>query len=399
MTFVPSTLTLIGRDLPLFDADITANATALNDVVAHASFLVLGGAGSIGQAVVKEIIQRRPKKIHVVDISENNLVELVRDIRSQYGDIGESFKTYALDIGSTEFDAFFDHDGHYDYLVNLSALKHVRSEKDPYTLMRMLNVNIFNTQKTLKLAINKNIKHYFCVSTDKAADPVNVMGASKKIMEWVLMQYSKKISISTARFANVAFSDGSLLCGFEHRLRKKQPIVAPNDIQRYFLTPEEAGQLCLMACIFGKNRELYFPLPSDNMALTTFPEIAKNVLKAHGYHVHSCTSEDDARQLIKTLPQQGKWPCLFNESNTTGEKPIEQFYTDTETPEYSTYKTIGILHNSATVNTEHLNIFEQTISALQLRGQWTKNDILAAITTLLPTFKHYETGQHLDSKM
>ena len=244
-------LKLIGRKEPLFDVDISTNAKKINSIVEESSFLVIGGAGSIGQAVVKEIFKRNPSKLHVVDISENNMVELVRDIRSNYGYIAGDFRTFSLDIGSLEYDAFIKSDGKYDYVLNLSALKHVRSEKDPFTLMRMIDVNVFNTIKTIKQSIENGTKKYFCVSTDKAANPVNMMGASKRIMELFLMRESKKISISTARFANVAFSDGSLLHGFNQRIQKKQPIVAPNDIKRYFVTPQESGELCLMSCLLG----------------------------------------------------------------------------------------------------------------------------------------------------
>jgi len=251
-------LNLIGRETEIFKDDLIAKEKELIHIINNSSFLVIGGAGSIGQAVTKEIFKRKPKKLHVVDISENNLVELVRDIRSSFGYIDGEFNTYALDIGSIEYDAFINSDGKYDYVLNLSALKHVRSEKDPFTLMRMIDVNIFNTCKTIEQSIANGVKKYFCVSTDKATNPVNMMGASKRIMELFLVKYSDKINISTARFANVAFSDGSLLHGFNQRINKKQPIVAPNDIKRYFVTPQESGELCLMSCIFGENGDVFF---------------------------------------------------------------------------------------------------------------------------------------------
>jgi len=250
-------LKLIGRNQELFNKDIEKHESELQKIVSSSKFLVIGGAGSIGSATTKEIFKRNPKKLHVVDISENNMVELVRDIRSSFGYIDGDFQTFALDIGSIEYDAFWNADGDYDYVLNLSALKHVRSEKDPYTLMRMIDVNIFNTDKTIQQSIDKGVKKYFCVSTDKAANPVNMMGASKRIMEMFLMRRSKEINISTARFANVAFSDGSLLHGFNKRIEKKQPIVAPNDIKRYFVIPKESGELCLMSCIFGENRDIF----------------------------------------------------------------------------------------------------------------------------------------------
>ena len=278
-----NTLQLIGRTEQLITKDINSNKNKLSEIVSSSTFLVIGGAGSIGQAVTKEIFKRNPLKLHVVDISENNMVELVRDIRSSFGYIEGDFQTFALDIGSEEYDAFIEADGKYDYVLNLSALKHVRSEKDPFTLMRMINVNIFNTDKTIKQSIDKGVKKYFCVSTDKAANPVNMMGASKRIMEMFLMRRSKEIDISTARFANVAFSDGSLLHGFNQRIMKMQPIVAPNDIKRYFVIPEESGQLCLMSCIFGENRDIFFPKLSESLHLITFADIAVKYLNELGY--------------------------------------------------------------------------------------------------------------------
>ena len=251
-------LNLIGRKEELFEEDVNQYDRELKKIVSSSSFLVIGGAGAIGQAVVKEIFKRNPKKIHIIDISENNLTELVRDIRSSFGYIDGEFKTFALDIGSVQYDSFIKSDGQYDYVLNLSALKHVRSEEDAYTLMRMVDVNIFNTDKTIKQSIKNSTKKYFCVSTDKAANPVNLMGASKRIMEMFLMRRSKDINISTARFANVAFSDGSLLHGFNQRINKRQPIAAPSDIKRYFVTPKESGELCLMSCILEKTEKSFF---------------------------------------------------------------------------------------------------------------------------------------------
>jgi len=297
-------LSLIGRQRKLFRNDINDCKEKLYTEILRSSFLVLGGAGSIGQAVTKEIFKRNPKKLHVVDISENNMVELVRDIRSSFGYIEGDFQTFALDIGSLEYEAFIEADGKYDYVLNLSALKHVRSEKDPFTLMRMIDVNVFNTDKTLLQSIEKGTKKYFCVSTDKAANPVNMMGASKRIMEMFLMRRSKDIKISTARFANVAFSDGSLLHGFNQRIQKKQPIVAPNDVKRYFVTPQESGELCLMSCIFGENRDVFFPKLSKELHLISFADIAIKYLKELGYEPYLCENEEEARELMKTMPDQ-----------------------------------------------------------------------------------------------
>lgn len=392
-------LSLIGRFDELFAVDIARSEEMLSGIVSKSRFLVLGGAGSIGQAVTKEIFKRNPQKLHVVDISENNMVELVRDIRSSFGYINGDFKTFALDIGSIEYDAFIKADGKYDYVLNLSALKHVRSEKDPFTLMRMIDVNVFNTDKTIQQSIDAGVKKYFCVSTDKAANPVNMMGASKRIMEMFLMRKSERISISTARFANVAFSDGSLLYGFNQRLQKRQPLVAPNDIKRYFVTPQESGELCLMSCIFGENRDIFFPKLSEALHLITFADIAVKYLKQRGYEPHLCASEDEARELAKTLPEQGKWPCLFTESDTTGEKDFEEFFTENEELDMARFENLGIIKNEPLYQPELLSLFETKIGQMKATREWTKEQIVDLFFAMIPDFGHKETGKYLDSKM
>jgi len=392
-------LNLIGRNKPLFEEDILLHENGLNEKISGSSFLVLGGAGSIGQAVTKEIFKRKPLKLHVVDISENNMVELVRDIRSSYGYIDGDFKTFALDIGSLEYEAFIKSDGKYDYVLNLSALKHVRSEKDPFTLMRMVDVNVFNTDKTLLQSIENGTKKYFCVSTDKAANPVNMMGASKRIMEMFLMRRSKDIKISTARFANVAFSDGSLLHGFNQRIQKKQPIVAPNDVKRYFVTPQESGELCLMSCIFGENRDVFFPKLSEKLHLISFADIAVKYLEQMGYEPYLCENEEEARELVKTLPDQKKWPCLFTGSDTTGEKDFEEFFTDKEILDLERFQNLGIIKNELKLENELLQFFEESIAGFRTSKNWTKEEIVALFHKMIPDFGHKETGKYLDSKM
>ncbi|MBW8242633.1 UDP-N-acetylglucosamine 4,6-dehydratase [Muricauda oceani] len=392
-------LSLIGRKNELFGEDIKAHEEILLQKIINSSFLVLGGAGSIGQAVTKEIFKRNPKKLHVVDISENNLVELVRDIRSSLGYIDGDFSTYALDIGSDEYDAFIASDGKYDYVLNLSALKHVRSEKDPFTLMRMINVNIFNTDKTIRQAIEGGAKKYFCVSTDKAANPVNMMGASKRIMELFLMYRSENISISTARFANVAFSDGSLLHGFEKRISKKQPLVAPTDIKRYFVTPKESGELCLMSCIFGENRDIFFPKLSEELHLITFSEIAEKYLISRGLSPILCESEEEARNLAKSLPNNNQWPCLFVSSDTTGEKDFEEFFTKNETLDMNRFINLGVIKNKAGHDVEKIRLFEKSIAEMKSKGGWSKEQIVSLFHQMIPGFGHLEKGKYLDSKM
>lgn len=392
-------LSLIGRNKELFSNDISNTNEELLKIVQESSFLVLGGAGSIGQAVTKEIFTRNPQKLHVVDISENNMVELVRDIRSSFGYIDGDFQTFALDIGSLEYDAFIKADGKYDYVLNLSALKHVRSEKDPFTLMRMIDVNIFNTDKTIQQSIANNSKKYFCVSTDKAANPVNMMGASKRIMEMFLMRQSKSIPISTARFANVAFSDGSLLHGFNQRIQKKQPIVAPNDVKRYFVTPQESGELCLMSCIFGENRDVFFPKLSEKLHLISFADVAVKYLEQLGYEAYLCGDEEEARSLVYTLPVQGKWPCFFTESDTTGEKGFEEFFTEEETLDLEKFQNLGVIKNALNIEEDKLLLFEQGISEMRATGSWSKSKILDLFHKMIPDFGHKETGKYLDSKM
>ena len=399
-----SILNLIGRTKELFINDIANNDEELQNIVSTSTFLVIGGAGSIGQAVTKEIFKRNPKKLHVVDISENNMVELVRDIRSSFGYIDGDFQTFALDIGSLEYDAFIKADGKYDYVLNLSALKHVRSEKDPFTLMRMCETNIFNTDKTIKQAKENGTKKYFCVSTDKAANPVNMMGASKRIMEMFVHRNSQEMKVSMARFANVAFSDGSLLHGFNQRIQKNQPIVAPNDIKRYFVTPQESGELCLMSCIFGENRDIFFPKLSENLHLISFADIAVKYLENLGYEPYLCKDEDEARNFFiqnSKLNNQNlkQWPCLFTASDTTGEKDFEEFFTDNETLDMKRFENLGVIKNEANFDEELLQSFESTIKEYKENLSWTKEEIVKEFFKLIPDFGHKETGKYLDGKM
>ena len=397
-------LKLIGRDKELFNEDIKKYESELQKIISNSSFLVIGGAGTIGSATAKEIFKRNPKKLHIVDISENNLVEVVRDLRSSLGYIDGEFKTFALDAGSDIYDSFIKTQK-YDYILNFSALKHVRSEKDIFTLMRMIEVNILNTEKTLLQSIQNNTKKYFCVSTDKATNPVNMMGASKRIMELFLMRRSLQIDVSTARFANVAFSDGSLLHSFNERLEKNQPIVAPNDIKRYFVTPKESGELCLMSTIFGENRDIFFPKLSEDLHLISFADIAVNYLKMKGYEPYICKSEAEAREFFlnpqpSTLNSQLKyWPCLFTKSDTTGEKDFEEFYTDTNIIDWDKFSGIGVIKNQAEFNNQKLEYFLYIIKNLRKNGEWNKKEIVELFEYMLPEFTHLEKGKYLDEKM
>jgi FlaA1/EpsC-like NDP-sugar epimerase len=394
-----SILSIIGRTEPLFSADIAKHAKELSSLVSSSSFLVIGGAGSIGFAVALEIFKRGPRLLHVVDISENNMVELVRDIRSSLGYIGGEFATFAIDCGSDIFDSFINNGPGYDYVLNLSALKHVRSEKDLYTLMRMIDVNIFNTNKTALQARQKGAKKYFCVSTDKAANPVNMMGASKRIMEMFLMRRSLELPVSTARFANVAFSDGSLLYGFNRRMEKGQPLAAPNDVRRYFVTPQESGELCLMSCLFGENRDIFFPKLDYDHNLITFSEIAERYLASQGYEPVQCATEEEARKRVEELKKEKKYPVYFFKSDTTGEKDFEEFYTDNEKLDMSRFQSIGVIKNDANYDDQKLALFKKTIEELRIREDWTRTELIDLFNQIIPEFEHKETGKFLDGRM
>jgi len=392
-------LEIIGRSAPLFDADVRRHEARLGELVAGGRFLVIGGAGSIGQAVTREIFRRRPRALHVVDISENNMVELVRDIRSTLGYIEGDFSTFAIDCGSAEFDAFIGAAEGYDYVLNLSALKHVRSERDPYTLMRLVRVNVLNTVSTLAAARAKGASKYFCVSTDKAANPVNMMGASKRIMEMFLMRESLDTPISTARFANVAFSDGSLLHGFNQRFTKRQPLSAPCDVRRYFVTPQESGELCLMSCLLGENRDIFFPKMSDALRLTKFSDIAVRYLQGLGYEPFECASEDEARGRAAELIPQRRWPCYFFSSDTTGEKDFEEFFTDREDLDMARFDAIGVIRNRAEFDGRILGVFIEEIQGMLRRGAWTRGEMINLFNRMIPEFNHRETGKFLDARM
>ena len=391
-----TSLSFLNRDTELFDTDVNLSKKILINLISKSNILIIGAAGTIGKSTVKEIIKFFPKKIHAVDISENNIVELVRDVRSSSDFTQTDFKTFALDCGSKEFEYFVDKEGPYDYVLNLSALKHVRSEKDQFTLMRMINLNIFNSIKILHLT---KPKKYFCVSTDKATNPINMMGASKAIMEKFLFRESLKFKISMARFANVLFSDGSLLHGFNQRFLNQQPFSVPNDIQRYFITQKESGQLCLMSSFLGDNRDIFFPKINNNLKLIKFTDLAILYLELKGYEVYICNSENEAREMCKELISKKKWPCYFFKSDTTGEKTEEEFYTKSEKLNMDKFQNIGIIKNKAVYDDLALKDFENKINFFQKNLSWSRADLIQMFSSILPNFDHYETGKYLDEKM
>jgi FlaA1/EpsC-like NDP-sugar epimerase len=392
-------LSLIGRSQPLFGEDLARHGAAMDDAVRDGRFLVVGGAGSIGSAVVRELFRRQPRVLHVVDISENNLAELVRDIRSSMGYIEGDFRAFALDCGSAEFDAMLAAHGPYDYLLNFSALKHVRSEKDPFTLMRMIRVNVLNTDKIVAKAIEMRARKHFCVSTDKASNPVNMMGASKRIMEMFLMRRSGQIPVSTARFANVAFSDGSLPHSWTIRMSKRQPLAAPDDVRRYFVTDTEGAILCLLSTFFGENRDIFFPKLNAKLHLEKFSEIARRYLRGLGYEPRECASEEEARAKVDEMSARGKWPCYFFQSDTTGEKDAEEFYTDQERVDWQRFADIGVVTNNVGWDPQTLEHFEGQIHRMLETGQWTKRQLVDLFNQTLSRFSHKETFKYLDDRM
>ena len=392
-------LELVGRKKPLFYDDINTRESELSELIRGSQILVVGAAGSIGQSVTIELMKRCPKLLYAVDISENNLVELVRMIRSsaEYNEC--EFKTFALSCDSHEFDALCKSGPKFDYIFNLSAMKHVRSEKDPFTLMRLIRTNIFNTMELLKVADAHNTKGYFCVSTDKAANPVNMMGASKRIMEKYLFSSAGKTRTSLARFANVAFSDGSLLHGFNNRFMKKQPITAPLDVKRYFVSAQEAGELCILSGLLGGHRDIFFPKLNKEFHLETFSAIAFRFLKDLGYTPYLCDSEEEARARCADLIKDKKWPVYFFTSDTTGEKTFEEFYTSKEQIDFASFSDIGIIRNRPYDTVDLLRDFEKSLASIRLDDVNAKRDIVKAFEKLIPEFQHVELGKNLDQRM
>lgn len=395
-------LRVIGRSKGMFDSDLASREGRLRSEIQGSRFLVIGGAGSIGGAVVRELFRYDPAILHIIDISENNLAELVRDIRSSLGYSQGEFHAYCFDPLSREFNAFrrgAEAGAKYDYVLNFSALKHVRSEKDPYTLMRLVDVNIELTRRMLQYASSIGAKKFFCVSTDKAANPVNMMGASKRIMEMFLSVGEGRCPVSTARFANVAFSDGSLPHAWTHRIAKSQPFSAPSDVRRYFVTPREAARLCILSILFGSDGDIFFPKLTADLHLLSMSDFACRYLAHLGYEPLICESEEEARRVAERGAVDRRWPCYFFNSDTTGEKEFEEFYTDREQVDWDRFDDIGVVPNGVTADPKQLRGFVEGIESLKQREQWKKDDILSLFCRLLPNFGHRETGRYLDNRM
>lgn len=407
---------VIHRAKSLFEADIQANYSALIKQIEGKSALVIGGAGSIGASFIKSLLRFHPARLIVVDINENGLTELTRDLRSTEGlTVPPIYLTYPINFGDTVFEKLLRREGPFEIVANFAAHKHVRSEKDQYSIEAMVENNVLKAGRLLELLLENPPEHFFCVSTDKAANPVNVMGASKKLMEEVILAYSKHIPITTARFANVAFSNGSLPAGFLERISKRQPLSAPSDVKRYFVSPEESGQICLLACILGNSGEIFFPKLEEG-EMRRFSDIAEALLLELGYTPLHCQTEAEAKlyfqkPIANNQPptadsqqptannQQPSFPVYFFESDTSGEKSFEEFYTDDEELDMERFSALGVITNALC---QELGEIEQMLK--QLRSLFdndtvSKQEIVSLIEAYIPNFEHIETGKGLDMKM
>jgi len=388
------------RPVSMFYNDIQNHKEILEQKIAGKKVLVIGGAGSIGSSFIKAILPFKPATLVVVDINENGLAELTRDLRSTKGMyVPEDYIPYPMDFAAPVFEKMFRARGGFDIVANFSAHKHVRSEKDIYSVEALIQNNVLHAKKLLDLLAELPPEEYFCVSTDKAANPVNIMGASKRIMEDVIFSYSDKFPVKTARFANVAFSNGSLPAGFLERIAKLQPLSAPSDVRRYFVSPEESGQICMLACMLGQNREIFFP-KLEEAQMMTFDAIATELLHVHGYEVLKCASDEEAVDKAESLKQGSLlYPVHYSASDTSGEKAYEEFYTESEKVDMNRLESLGIVVEKAIVDSAKINVLFDELEKAFEKESLTKEEVVAIIGTYLPYFSHIETGKSLDSKM
>ena len=390
---------IIKREDSFFKNDIETHKNHLTDRIQDTSVLVIGGAGTIGSSFIKALLKFKPKKLVVVDTNENGLTELTRTLRSeaqQY--IPDTFLTYPMNFGDPVFEKMFLKQGPFDIVANFAAHKHVRSEKDNFSIEAMIDNNVFKAKNFLDLLVKHKPKHFFCVSTDKAANPVNVMGASKKLMEEVIMSYSDSLKITTARFANVAFSNGSLLAGYIERIFQRQPISCPSDVKRFFVSPEESGQICMLACILGNSGDIYFPKLDENQ-LVSFKSITELFFKESGKAVSHCFTENEAKEKAASLEKTDPYPVYYFKSETSGEKLFEEFYTENDTIDLNSYEGLGVIKNAVKLTTQEV---EQSLNDLKTvidSSNCDKAGIVKALKKYLPGFEHIETGKNLDQKM
>lgn len=388
------------RQQSLFADDIQNHFKEIESEVKGHSLLVIGGAGSIGSSFIKALLPFKPSKLVVVDLNENGLAELVRDIRSTESlYVPDEFRCYTLNFSDPIFERIFREEKGFDIVANFSAHKHVRSEKDRYSVQALIENNDIKAKKLMDLLCEFPPKHFFCVSTDKAANPVNIMGASKRIMEDLVMAYNKYFKVTTARFANVAFSNGSLLDGWIHRLQKKQPLAAPSDVKRYFVSPEESGQICMLACILGKGGEIFFPKLGKNQMLT-FSSICDNFVLSEGFTKKECSSEEEAKQYAANMCYDSEtYPVVYFKSDTTGEKAYEEFYDPGEKIDMQRFQALGVVEQTTRHDMEEVDSFFERLEGIFKNDDFTKAQVVDAIREFIPNFKHDEKGKNLDQKM
>jgi FlaA1/EpsC-like NDP-sugar epimerase len=391
---------ITSRPFSMFTPDIEANKEQLSKEISGKSILVIGGAGSIGASYIRAVLPFKPSKLIVVDLSENGLTELTRDLRSTYGMyVPDEYRTYTLNFSDPIFERIFREEKGFDIVANFSAHKHVRSEKDKYSVQALIENNVIKAKKLLDLLTEYPPKHFFCVSTDKAANPVNIMGASKRIMEDMIMAYTSKFKVTTARFANVAFSNGSLLAGFIDRMMKKQPLVAPSDVRRYFVSPEESGQICMLACMLGHNGEIFFPKLGEEKMIT-FSFICDRFLESLGYEKKECTTDDEAKKFAAEMPEDSKiYPVVYFKSDTTGEKDYEEFYVPGEKLNMTRFSSLGVIEEVGSRPMQELDSFFAELEKTFTEPDFTKEEVVAAIKRFIPNFEHTEKGKNLDQKM
>ena len=394
------------RPNSMFAKDIEANKELLRREIENKSVCVIGGAGSIGSSFIKAVLPFRPSKLIVIDLNENGLAELTRDLRSTKGlYIPQEYRAYTLNFADPIFARIFREEKGFDIVANFSAHKHVRSEKDKYSVQALIENNDIKAKKLMDLLCEFPPKHFFCVSTDKAANPVNIMGASKRIMEDLVMAYNDKFKVTTARFANVAFSNGSLPDGWLHRLQKKQPLAAPSDVKRYFVSPEESGQICMLACILGKAGEVFFPKLGEEQMLT-FSSICDDFVKAQGLSKMECSSDEEAKMKaaaindsqFSTFNSQLDYPVVYFKSDTTGEKAYEEFYVPGEKVNMERFRALGVVEETTRRPMPEVNAFFEKLETL-FASDFTKEDVVKAIKEFIPNFEHEEKGKNLDQKM
>lgn len=391
---------VICRPTSMFAADIEANKETLQAEIRNKSVCVIGGAGSIGSSFIKAVLPFKPSKLIVIDLNENGLAELTRDLRSTYGMyVPAEYRAYTLNFADPIFERIFREEKGFDIVANFSAHKHVRSEKDKYSVQALIENNDIKAKRFLDLLAVYPPRHFFCVSTDKAANPVNIMGASKRIMEDMIMAYSSKFKVTTARFANVAFSNGSLPDGWLHRVMQKQPLAAPSDVKRYFVSPEESGQICMLACILGKNGEIFFPKLGEEQMLT-FSAICDEYVKSLGRVKRQFTTDEEAKKYAYEMPFSCKeYPVVYFGSDTTGEKAYEEFYVPGEKLDINRFQSLGVITEVKKRPIEEVQQFFTEVEAIFANPAFTKEEVVNAIKRFISNFEHEEKGKNLDQKM